>query len=211
MIDRALEFLTQEINTYLLQKSGPSGSSLANEIVLTNVADESGKWAIPDRTLGLSLINIEEERTFKDQQSVYRNLNGDIEHYNPEIKLNLYVLVSANFCVGESGGTDNTSNFSGLYAEGLKQLSYVISFFQGKNVFTVDNSPGLDPEIKKLVVELHSYSFEQQYNFWNVVGAKYLPSALYRVRVLTYQEKRLLDQQDPIVNISVSSNGISTF
>jgi hypothetical protein len=203
MIDDALKFLTEEINYYLIQRNEPL-SVTAPEIVLTNVAAEDGNWAIPPRTLGLSLINIEEERVFKDQQSTYRNLEGEIEHYNPNIKLNLYILISANFAAGDSGGSTNTT---GVYAEGLKQLSYVISFFQGKYVFTPDNSPGLAPSLQKLVVELYSSSFEQQYNFWTVVGAKYLPSVLYKVRMLTYQEKRLLDQQQPITNIDISTSG----
>jgi hypothetical protein len=202
MIDEALDFLTNEINAYLLLKNLPSTAAVP-EIVLTNVAAEDGNWAIPPRTLGLSLINIEEERVFKDQQTAFRNSNGDIEHYNPEIKLNLYILVSANFAAGDAGGGPNTS---GVYAEGLKQLSYVISFFQGKYVFTPDNSPNLKPELKKLVVELYSSSFEQQYNFWTVVGAKYLPSVLYKVRMLFYQEKRLLDQQQPITNLNITSS-----
>lgn len=203
MIDLALDFLTNEVNAYLVQKNLPSLAPVP-EIVLTNVAAEDGNWAIPPRTLGLSLINIEEDRVNKDQQTAFRTPQGEIEHYNPEIKLNLYILISANFASGDPSGN---ANATGIYAEGLKQLSYVISFFQGKSVFTTDNSPMLDLSIKKLIVELYSSSFEQQYNFWNVVGAKYLPSVLYRVRMLTYQEKRVLDQQQPITNIDIQTSG----
>lgn len=203
MIDQALDFLTKEINAYLVQKNEPV-SGTAPEIVLTNVAAEDGNWAIPPRTLGLSLINIEEDRINKEQKSSYRDENGDIQHYNPEIKLNLYILVSANFASGDAGGSANTT---GVYGEGLKQLSYVISFFQGKNVFTTDNSPLLNASIQKLIVELYSSSFEQQYNFWTVVGAKYLPSVLYRVRMLVYQEKRLLDQQLPVTTLDLQTSG----
>ncbi len=202
MIDEALDFLTNEINAYLLLKNLPTTAAVP-EIVLTNVAAEDGNWAIPPRTLGLSLINIEEERVFKDQQTAFRNASGNIEHYNPEIKLNLYILVSANFAAGDAGGGPNTT---GVYKEGLKQLSYVVSFFQGKNVFTPDNSPSMTADLKKLVVELYSSSFEQQYNFWTVVGAKYLPSVLYKVRMLFYQEQRLLDQQLPITNLNITSS-----
>ncbi len=201
MIDNALKFLTDEINAYLVLKNEPV-SATSPEIVLTNVAAEDGNWAIPPKTLGLSLINIEEERVFKEQQTAFRNSAGQIEHYNPNIKLNLYILISANFAAGDAGGNTNTT---GVYREGLKQLSYVISFFQGKYVFTTDNSPTLPAELKKLVVELYSYSFEQQYNFWSVVGAKYLPSVLYKVRMLVYQEKALLDQQQPITTLDITT------
>ncbi len=192
MIDKALDFLTTEIEDYLTLQFGPASGSWT---VLSNVATETGNWAIPNDTVGVSLINIEEERVLKEQQSAFRDESGNIQHYNPELKLNLYVLITARFVSSDGTG-------GGLqYKEGLNRLSHVISLFQGKNVFTVDNSPGLDKNIKRLVIELYSYSFEQQYNFWTVIGAKYLPSVLYRVRLVTFQEKKALDQQVPIVTV----------
>ena len=197
MIDKALKFLTEEMNIYLdLQNGGNLGDQL---IVLTNVANDSGGWAIPSQKLGVSLINIEEEKVFKDQQTNFRNAAGEFEQYNPEIKLNLYMLVCANF-VSENGDDK--------YEQGLKQLSRVVSCFQGKNVFTPDNTPAMDPELKKIIVELYSYSFEQQYNFWTILGAKYLPSVLYKVRLLAYQEKRLLNQNSAITGFSLQSSNL---
>ena len=131
MINTALDFLTKEINNYLELQNGVAG----DKIYLTNVADGTGTWAIKDNSLGLSLINIEEEKVFKEQRTAYLNDLGQAEHMNPELKLNLYVLVSANY-----------TDFNGdaqQYKEGLKQLSYVISLFQGKSVFTSENSPAL--------------------------------------------------------------------
>jgi hypothetical protein len=198
MIDKALRFLTDEMNAYLdLQNGNPAGESL---IVLTNVADDSsGGWAIPPQKLGVSLINIEEEKVFKDQQTQFRNSAGEFEQYNPEIKLNLYMLVCANF-VSENGDDK--------YEQGLKQLSRIVGFFQGKNVFTPDSSPAMDANLKKLIVELYSYTFEQQYNFWTILGAKYLPSVLYKVRLLAYQEKRLQNQNEPITSIFLNTSDI---
>ena len=197
MIDKALKFLTDEMNTYLdLQNGGAVSDQL---IVLTNVANDAGGWAIPSQKLGVSLINIEEEKVFKDQQTQFRNAAGEFEQYNPEIKLNLYMLVCANF-VSENGDDK--------YEQGLKQLSRVVSCFQGKNVFTPDNSPTMDPALRKLIVELYSYSFEQQYNFWTILGAKYLPSVLYKVRLLAYQEKRLLNQNDAITGVTLQTSNL---
>jgi hypothetical protein len=199
MINTALDFLTKEINSYLELQNGVQGE----KIFLTNVADAGGDWAIKKDSLGLSLINIEEERVFKEQRTAYLNEAGHTEHMNPEIKLNLYVLVSANFT--DDGGSTQQ------YKEGLKQLSYVISLFQGKNVFTSENSPlmfSMDPSLKKLIVELYSYSFEQQYNFWSVIGAKYLPSVLYRVRLLKFQDKKINEQHPQISSTSIQGFSI---
>jgi hypothetical protein len=199
MIHTCLSFLTNELNDYLKQKTG---APTVERVFLTSVATESGGVVIPEKSLGISLINIEEDRVYKDQKTTLVNSNGNIEHVNPELKLNLYVLISANF----QNTIDNDS--SDDYVEGLKQLSWIISFFQAKNVFTPENSPRLasfDPGLKKLVVELYSYSFEQLYNFWSVVGAKYLPSVLYKIRVLTFQEREFFDSQIPIEKIGINS------
>lgn len=201
MIHSALSFITQELNEYLKLKTDTPD---VNRVFLTSVATESDGVVIPESSLGLSLINIEEERVFKDQKTTLVNDDGIAERMNPEIKLNLYILVSANF--QDSSQQDPSED----YVEGLKQLSYVISFFQSKFVFTPDNSPamsGFDPHLKKLIVELYSYSFEQLYNFWTVVGTKYLPSVLYRIRLIRFQERAVRDQNLPIEKIGINSHG----
>ena len=91
---------------------------MEDKVVLTNVATQEGNWAIPNNRLGLSLINIEEERVFKEQRAVYVTRNNESEQYNPEIKLNLYVLVTSNYTSGEI----NTYKFnliSGLYCSDM--------------------------------------------------------------------------------------------
>lgn len=201
MIHSALQFLTHELNEYLKLRMDISGSG-EEKIFLTGVASEQGVL-IPESSLGMSLINIEEERIFKDQKATVINNDGIAEQANPEIKLNLYILISANF------QSDNSES-SEIYVEGLKQISYVISFFQSKNVFTLENSPamaGFDPEIKKLIVELFSYSFEQLYNFWTVVGTSYLPSVLYKVRLVRFQEKAIQDASLPIEKVNYNTSG----
>ncbi|GAB2475626.1 Pvc16 family protein [Algoriphagus taiwanensis] len=198
MIHSALEFLTQELNAFIKLKVG---DPITNRVVLSSVTNEQG-IAIPDQSLGLSLINIEEERTIKDQQNRFINAVGKVEKRNPDIQLNLYVLITANF------QNRLPNNSSDDYVEGLKQLSYAVAFFQSKNVFTQENSPslaGFDGDLKKIFVELYSYSFEQLYNFWSVVGAKYLPSVLYKVRTIRVQENAIQQSGDPIEKIYLES------
>jgi len=198
MIHQALRFLTESINDYLNQQAGTiiSPTRMAH---LTNVA-AGDSVAIPDRSIGISLVNIEEERVFKEQRTTYVNEFGRAELRNPELKLNLYVLITANFTREEGDPTED-------YVEGLKQLSQVIEFFQGKNVFTNENSPylaSLDPNIQKLIVEFYSYSFEQMYNFWSVLGANYLPSILYKVRLLNIQKREVQSISAPIEKIIIT-------
>jgi len=187
MIDKCLDSLKSQIHGYI--KSIPDLNVTSNETVsISPLVKEDGSVVIPKENLGLTLINIEEEKVLKEQQAVRKTAEGQVIHRNPEIKLNLYILISANFST---------------YATGLKFLSAALSFFQSKNVFTSSNTPDLDPRIEKLVVELHTLGLEQQNHLWGYLGAKYLPSICYKVRMLIVQEGLGLDQQPVISEVAI--------
>lgn len=198
MINTALDFLSKEINSNLNNIAGTTNEDF---IVVSSIVYD-GKLAIPDKTLGLTLMNIEEDRVAKDQRVTVRNMQGDIETRNPDIYLNLFVLISANFHYEE------TESPRLDYLEGLKRLSQVISFFQGKNVFTQANSPLLaltDNKIERLSAELFSFNFEQMNHFWSIIGHSYLPSVLYKIRMLTIQENVQLAPDGIIESIALQT------
>ncbi len=194
MIYDALEVLRSEANDYLksLPELNISGSSV---VTLSNVAKEDGSIEIPNNNLGVALVNLEEERTVRDVKPHRVNPDHSISHLNPEIRLNLYVLFTAHF-------SD--------YKTGLQHLAGLIRFFQRKTVFTPDNSPTMPVEIDRLVIELNPLNLEQQNNLWAVLGAKYLPSVLYKVRAISLQEGQVKDQQEPITTISIVGKGKET-
>jgi hypothetical protein len=185
MIEKSLIFLRNRINTYLKLKTGED-----NKINLTNLTDENGKTIIKD--LGLSLVNVEEERVFKNQNPPVKNANGTFSVVNPEVSLNLFILISANF------GNKETD-----YRESLKFLSHVVTFFQSRTLFTPMNSPELDPGIQKLVIELQNISFEAQNNLWASLGAKYMPSVLYKLRMITMQEMEVKMEAPPVTEANL--------
>jgi hypothetical protein len=167
--------------------------------VVTSIVSNSD-LAIPEKTIGLTLMNIEEDRVAKDQRVTVKNATGEIETRNPDIYLNLFVLISANF---DSAKTEDPTED---YLEGLKQLSQIITFFQGKSVFTQSNSPLLaliDPTIDRLSIELFSFNFEQMNHFWSIVGHSYLPSVLYKIRMITIQENVQLVPDGIVTNVEL--------
>jgi uncharacterized protein DUF4255 len=182
MLDIAINFLAKELNTYLLARTGVTFGNA----ILSRVVNDLGKWDIPDDQIGVSLVSVEEERALKSQlpNSVYAD--GRQVVLEPEIKLNLNLLFAANFK---------------QYDQGLRQLSYVLIFFQSHSIFTRERYPGLDPHIEKLGVDLISLSFEQLNQLWAFVGAKQLPSALYRVRLVALQDIEPTAVQPPIIKI----------
>lgn len=196
MIHSSLQFLVHELNEYLSLRT-QMGDPSVKRIYLSGIASQEG-LLFPKNSLAMALINIEEERYYKDQSTTRLNPSGIVEHLNPEIKLNLYILIAANF--QDKANADASDN----YLEGLKQLSYVISFFQSKSVFTSENSPSITSfgsNIKKLAVELFSCNFEQLSNFWTVIGTNYLPSVLYKIKLLSIQENAFSDMSVPIEKI----------
>lgn len=174
MIDQALNFICQEVNTYLCNKLGiTDGSTL---IQLANIS-----WNDTESTAGngadrsnayLSLVNIEEDRISKSPQNFVRN-GTSIVYKNPKLFLNLYVLFSVNLSV---------------YVESLKRLSAIIQFFQYKNVFNAANSPAMPQGVNELVVDLITLSYQDLNNLWGIMGAKYMPSVMYKVRLVNVDE-----------------------
>ena len=184
MIRETLLFLRDQINNYLKLKL----EITENMVIIDNVITQSGDLNATE--LSLSLVNVEEEKIHKTQ-SPYKTSNDSVNMVNPEIKLNLYILLAANF------GTNN-------YEEALRFLSHVITFFQGQQVFNHQNAPALDANIEKLIMELVTLSFEQQNHLWGFVGAKYIPSVLYKVRLIRIAEEATIRETHAISEINAN-------
>jgi uncharacterized protein DUF4255 len=185
MLHLAADFLTKELNAWLLQRTGGSFGAA----MLTRIATDAGKWAFDEDRVGVALINVEEERTVKTQVPQPAFVEGRQVLREPELKINFYLLFVAYF-----------QN----YQQGLKQLSLVLTFFQSRPLFTRTRYPGLDPRIEKLGVDLMSLGYEQLNQVWTFVGAKYLPSVVYRVRLVALQDDEPASVAPPITRIDAA-------
>lgn len=169
MIDAALQFLLTELNAYMVLRTGASfGSAEMGRLV-----DDLGKSAIKEDRLGAAVLKIDEERTLKSQLPSTTFVNGLHVTQEPELKVDLHVMIAANFR---------------QYDQALRQISHVLTFFQSHRIFERERYPGLDARIEKLVVELEYLEFEQVNQIWSFVGGKQLPSVVYRVRLLALQD-----------------------
>jgi len=77
-----------------------------------------------------------------------------------------------------------------LNIDALKFLSAVIAFFKIKPLFYPGEQFNLPDGLDKLSFEISNMSIQEQSNLWSAIGAKYLPSILYKVRLVTIDEKR---------------------
>lgn len=202
MIENALILLREELSSYMTAHGDPASVVIENIGLLGSDKDD-----LLRESLVIALVNIEQENSLKNAQVYQKNETAAI-YENPPVYLNLYVLVSANF---NSGTPPNNG-----YLLALKRLSLAIKFFQGKSVFTPASStinlpaPLNDlsnPEISslRLVLELHSLSFEQVNHLWGSLGGRQIPSVLYKVRMVTISERKALREAPLIEEIHIQT------
>lgn len=164
MLDFTIKELANQLNQYLMRNL-----SLSENIVeVSNIVAPDGSVAANiDNKVILSLCSIERDTaTLRAPDSAHRSVT-----LSPPLFLNLYVMVAANF-TGKH------------YADGLRLLSLSIAFFHNKAVFDRSNTPELDPAIDKLVLDIKNLTPHEMSNVWGLLGGRYLPSVLYRIRVV---------------------------
>lgn len=177
MLDKIFNIIIQDhIKPYLNKKI-----SVATEdrVIMGNIshAGEADGDKLKNKVI-MSLVNIEEDRISRPVDKFNRQ-NGQVKFTNPPIFLNLYILFAANFDEGDDGKG---------YANALQLISYIIQFFQFQNVFSPANSPRLPDTVQELIFDLDTLSFQDLNNLWGILGSKYLPSVLYKVRLVSLSE-----------------------
>lgn len=160
MIQEALSCLTDEVNAYFKSKLKIG----EDKVVLSGIVNPDGSIAIREENkIIVTLVNIEKDVMVQSPA---------VPHTALPLNINLYVLFSAYFAAAN-------------YQEALRFLSYIMSYLQQKNVFTRSNTPQLDTGISKLIFEMENLTTERMNNIWATMGAKYMPSVMYKMRMLT--------------------------
>lgn len=190
MIDVALHMLQRELDAYFVTKN------INDEVALENIAflQTSDENDMRNRLL-ITLVNLEEESALKNTNPVHRNLTGFEYRPNP-VSLNLYLLFSAYYPTAANGQNDKG------YIGALKRLSYVISFFQMRNHFTIQDSSAFladqsdlleqplyeDVSKLRLVLDLYTLTFEQINHLWASLGGRQTPFVMYKARLVQIRE-----------------------
>ena len=189
MIDIALTFIEQKLEADFVAPSPMI--ELANIAFIDPFqASTVGSHDVTNKLI-ISLVNIEEEKTLKNTSQKVPNGMGGYDYQEPPIFLNLYVLFSANF---------------DIYTVSLRRINQVIAFFQKQKVFKGIDEPMLAAaNIETLIFDIYSLSFEQMNHLWAVLGGKYTPSILYKVRLIQVQNAEL-QPIIPIIEIQLESN-----
>ncbi len=176
MVDVVLSVLKDKLNEYFKNVVGTTESNLIEFISTTS----NDPVSFTNDKITPFLINISEDRKFRNADQYSGIIRDGIRtQANPEIRIELLILFVSKFS---------------KYDQALKFLSHVIKFFQVNRIFNPLNSPQLSDEcIEKLVVELISLPLEEQNQVWHSLNTSYLPSVLYRVRLLSFIDEQSVE------------------
>jgi hypothetical protein len=190
MIYETLACITEEINKHFSRQLHIN----EEKVVLSGIINQDGTIAIQgENKVLVTLINIEKEALGKVGSG--RGSGSFSSSAMPPVCINLYVLFSAYFS-------------SNNYPEALRFISFIIAYFQSGNVLTQANTPSLDSRIDKLTFEMESMGTERMNNIWATLGAKYMPSVVYKMRMLTFDDSIIREYRPLVTAVPRDNNPI---
>ncbi|MFZ5964779.1 DUF4255 domain-containing protein [Thalassococcus sp. BH17M4-6] len=171
MIDTTMEFLVRALNAYLRQRLSAEEdlARLASPAPLQGGSTEE----IEDKLL-ITLVNLEREGIARNASQTTRPQGDGYVRVPQPLNINLIFMASARF--------------QDKYATGLKVLGNVVGFFQANPLFTPQSHPELPPHLQRLSVEWREMDLQAMHNLWSAMGSNYMPSAVYKARMLVVED-----------------------
>lgn len=189
MIYESLQILKEELENFFVE------TGLGKIVALDNIALwESGSTeaARIDGKVVMTLLKLEEEATLNNHQNLnIRDNRAEIK--NPPVFLNIYLLIAAN---------------CDAYDKSLRCISKTIEFFQGKMVFTHQNTlynrtnvAFEDVDDFRFNLRLYTPTFEEMNNIWGTLGGRQLPFVIYKVQLIRISQDKTLASAGVITHV----------
>jgi len=176
MIQIALTYIRDILNEHFKNEFSIS----ENKVVLSNIlkADGSGAQNVDGKVV-FFLISLDEETALKNSTNrSFGSENGSFGHKSPSLHLNMQLLFCANFD-------------SNLYPEGLSYISSLVRFFQINKRIELDLPTNSSRKRNNLNFELCKLDYAQLSHIWSSIGSKLMPSVLYKVGILVFDDMPL--------------------
>ena len=166
MIQTVFQFITTELEQYLRRTLSLND----NHVISNAIINADGSIPIENQNkLVLSFLNLQQEAS-RSMMTMNRASNSANLASNKPEHYSIQLLVTSNF--------DD-------YIESLKFLDHSINFFQKQAVISHDNTANLPQGLLKLNFQLEDTSDSEMQKVWTMLGAKYQPSVVYKLRVIT--------------------------
>ncbi|RRQ48389.1 DUF4255 domain-containing protein [Maribacter algicola] len=172
MIHTALEYIKNILNERFNNKQ-----SSKDLVDLSNIFNMDGSLAKKtDDKIVFFLLGLNEERVLKNTQN--RTIaagQSSLTKKQAPLYLNFQIMFCANFSEGN-------------YVEGLNYLSNIIRFFHTYPKINPPAQKGKEDSIGKLTFELCNLDYSELSNVWSAVGGKLMPSLIYKVGMLVFED-----------------------
>ena len=173
MIDIVLIYIRDLLNEHFRNEFDIS----KNKVVLSNIVKTDGTAAqnVDDKIV-FFLVSLYEESTLKNTSNrLSGKEGGSFASKTSPLHLNLQLLFCSNFD-------------SNVYTEGLSYLSSLIRFFHVNKIITLDHLNNSNQNLHRLSFELCKLDYDQLSHLWSAVGSKLLPSVIYKVGMVVFDD-----------------------
>lgn len=186
MIDRAAALFTKRLNDFLASEE----TAPEDAVVLMPPGDSSAGAAEAENRLVVFIANITQDSLTKAPR------RSSVAEPVP-VNLYLHLVVAANF-EGRQ------------YARGLRMLSRALQVIQAQPVLDASVMPEMaDAGIVRLTMEMESIALDTISNLWGVLGGRYLPSVIFRVRTVSIDAGAVLAEPPEIRRVGAGVNAES--
>jgi hypothetical protein len=190
MFNQVIKIISSELNKSLLS----SDSSLNADSVGFSLLNEAMVSGHSEKII-LSMVHFEMEHVLRNQPA-HRKSGNNIEVKEPPLFINTYLMVASNY-----------KN----YEKQLNVLNYAMEFFQSKPYLDehnlhIDNILEWPAKLEKLSFEWHNLDFDKLSQIWSLSGIKYIPSFLYKVRMMVVEKTENAAFGPPVVDIRFNSS-----
>ncbi len=173
MLGDTLVFLKKQLNTYLRSQNNLGDNAEDPVVFLDGQTTEPLTFKLGAVTM--MLINIEEDTVLRAADPYVRvNRDGSRQRTNPDLRLNLSLLIIARYK---------------QYEDSLNSLSGVIKYFQANRLIDHQTHPDLPARIEKLIIELITMPLGEQSDVWGTLRIAYQPSVMYRVKMIVFRDE----------------------
>jgi hypothetical protein len=164
-MNKALKFLNDQLTAYLKINSGLN----ENMVTVGRIVEQDGTIPMKNRNkLVLSFVSLSQETSMRPNYSRMGFAADGANIQQGALNFTINVVLASLFDEEQ---------------ESLKFLSKAAEFFHNNLYFDKTEHPELPAEIAKINLEMCNLSLQEVDALWSGIGAKAVPSILYKVRV----------------------------
>jgi hypothetical protein len=171
LLKKSLSLLKTKVDEYI-DTTNSGGTTDWVEIANIAALNDGDDFLESSFPIILSIVNIEEDVTARNPNLYRRTIDNALEKFSNPAQ---HLVVSLLFTAYTKDQTQEK------YIEGINKLEGVIACFQKEHVFTFDDTT--------LILDLESLKISELNQLWSMLGNKYMPSVLYRMRMITIQNE----------------------